>query len=69
MLTLMVFAVVALLSPNVVGCHYPSFESTQKTLLVVLPSVVGFISSAVFAVFPHIRHGIGYPPAYEAAVA
>ncbi|KAJ8636547.1 hypothetical protein MRB53_010814 [Persea americana] len=69
MLTLMVFAVVALLSPNVVGCYYPSFESTQKTLLVVLPSVVGFITSAVFAVFPHIRHGIGYPPAYEAAVA
>ncbi|KAJ8636551.1 hypothetical protein MRB53_010818 [Persea americana] len=69
MLTLMVFAVVALMSPNVVGCYYLSFETTQETLLVVLPSVVGFIASAIFAVFPHMRHGIGYPLTHEAAVA
>ncbi|XXG54354.1 hypothetical protein AAC387_Pa03g2260 [Persea americana] len=66
-LSLMVFAVVALLTPNIVGCYYSSFESTQKTLLVVLPPVVGVISSTVFAVFPHMRHGIGYAPAQAAA--
>ncbi|RWR76618.1 putative transmembrane protein [Cinnamomum micranthum f. kanehirae] len=66
-LSLMVFAVVALLTPNIVGCYYSSFESTQKTLLVVLPPVVGAISSTVFAVFPHMRHGIGYPPPQAAA--
>ncbi|KAJ8636550.1 hypothetical protein MRB53_010817 [Persea americana] len=59
--------VVALLTPNIVGCYYSSFESTQKTLLVVLPPVVGVISSTVFAVFPHMRHGIGYAPAQAAA--
>ncbi|RWR88230.1 hypothetical protein CKAN_01722400 [Cinnamomum micranthum f. kanehirae] len=52
LLSLLVFAVVALLTPNIVGCYYSSFESTQKTLLVVLLPVVGVISITVFAVFP-----------------
>ncbi|KAJ8636546.1 hypothetical protein MRB53_010813 [Persea americana] len=66
-LSLMVFAVVALLTPNIVGCYYSSFESTQKMLLVLLPPVVGVISSTVSAVFPHMRHGIGYARAEAAA--
>uniref|UniRef100_A0A7C8YG04 DUF679 domain-containing protein n=2 Tax=Opuntia streptacantha TaxID=393608 RepID=A0A7C8YG04_OPUST len=60
-LALVVFGVVAVLDPNTVGCYAPSWETTRKTLLMVLPPVVGAICSVVFAVFPSTRHGIGYP--------
>ena len=60
-LSLIVFAVVALLDSNTVDCFYPSFESTEKLLLMVLPPVIGAISSTVFMMFPNKRHGIGYP--------
>ncbi|XP_042518192.1 protein DMP2-like [Macadamia integrifolia] len=60
-LSLMVFAVVALMDPNTMDCYYPSFESTQKMLVMVLPPVVGAVASSVFVLFPNNRHGIGYP--------
>ncbi|OVA04411.1 Protein of unknown function DUF679 [Macleaya cordata] len=63
-LTLLVFAVVVLLDPNTVECYYPSFESSQKMLLMVLPPVVGVISSSIFMLFPNKRHGIGYPQSH-----
>lgn len=56
-----VFAVVSLLDSNTVDCFYPSFESSEKILLMVLPPVIGAVSGAVFMVFPNNRHGIGYP--------
>ncbi|RZC47994.1 hypothetical protein C5167_040949 [Papaver somniferum] len=59
--TVLVFAVIVLLDPNTVGCYYPSFQSSQKVLLMALPPVVGAISSSVFMIFPNKRHGIGYP--------
>lgn len=58
---LIVFAVLALLDSNTVECFYPSFESTEKVLLMVLPPVIGAISGTVFMLFPNKRHGIGYP--------
>ncbi|XP_020244045.1 uncharacterized protein LOC109822280 [Asparagus officinalis] len=59
-LSLIVFAVVALLSSNIVTCFYPSFELDNTTAMVVLPAAVGGIVSFVFMVFPNTRHGIGY---------
>ncbi|KAK9146793.1 hypothetical protein Sjap_006696 [Stephania japonica] len=59
--SLLVFGVLVLLDPNTLDCYYPSFESTQKMLLMALPPVVGTISSTVFVLFPNNRHGIGYP--------
>ncbi|KAG6431131.1 hypothetical protein SASPL_109206 [Salvia splendens] len=59
--SLVVFAVVSLLDPNTVDCFYPSFESTQKALLMAMPPVIGTVSAAVFVMFPNNRHGIGYP--------
>ncbi|XP_073308754.1 protein DMP2 [Primulina huaijiensis] len=59
--SLIVFAVVALLDPNSVECFYPSFESAQKVLLMVLPPVIVAVSGSLFVVFPNKRHGIGYP--------
>ncbi|KAF8392508.1 hypothetical protein HHK36_022851 [Tetracentron sinense] len=60
-LAVIVFMVVVLLDANTVNCFYPSFESTQTTLLKVLPPIVGVLSSSVFVSFPCKRHGIGYP--------
>ncbi|KAG7996213.1 hypothetical protein I3843_01G147500 [Carya illinoinensis] len=59
--SLIVFGVVVLLDQNAVGCFYPVKDSTEKTLLIVLPPVVGAISSGVFMFYPNNRHGIGYP--------
>ncbi|XP_058077066.1 protein DMP2-like [Magnolia sinica] len=61
-LSLIVFAVMALMDPNTVSCYYPSFESNQKRVLMAAPPVIGVISTMVFTVFPNKRHGIGYPP-------
>ncbi|GMI72096.1 DUF679 domain membrane protein 2, Arabidopsis thaliana DUF679 domain membrane protein 2 [Hibiscus trionum] len=59
--SIIVFAVLSLLDSNTVQCFYPSFESTEKVLLMVLPPVIGAISASIFVVFPNKRHGIGYP--------
>jgi len=58
---LIVFAVVGLLDTNTVECFYPSFQSSEKVLLMVLPPVIGTVASSVFVMFPNTRHGIGYP--------
>ncbi|XP_020225510.1 protein DMP2 [Cajanus cajan] len=60
-LSLLVFAVLALLDTNTVRCLYPGFESTQKILLQVLPTVVGVLAGGNFVISPSKRHGIGYP--------
>ncbi|BAT77205.1 hypothetical protein LR48_Vigan01g312900 [Vigna angularis] len=60
-LSLLVFAVLGLLDTNTVHCFYGGFESTQKTLLQVLPTVIGVLAGWVFMIFPNTRHGIGYP--------
>ncbi|KAL3508014.1 hypothetical protein ACH5RR_033396 [Cinchona calisaya] len=60
-LSVIVFSVISLLDANTVQCFYPSFEITQKALLMAMPPVIGSVSSAVFVAFPNKRHGIGYP--------
>jgi len=59
--SLIVFAVLSLLDRNTVKCFNPSFESTEKVLLMVLPPAIGAVSGTVFMLFPNKRHGIGYP--------
>ena len=58
---LIVFGVLVLLDQKTVNCFYPLSDSTEETLLKVLPPIVGAISGVVFMVFPNNRHGIGYP--------
>ncbi|KAL3505820.1 hypothetical protein ACH5RR_031202 [Cinchona calisaya] len=58
---LFVFAGVALLNEESVDCFYPSFQKNKKTLLSVLPTVVGVVSSIVIALFPTKLNYIGYP--------
>lgn len=57
---LFVFAGLALLNDDSVNCFYPSFGKHKKTLLSVLPTVVGVVSSVVFSLFPTKRNYIGY---------
>ncbi|KAF5175567.1 Dmp2 [Thalictrum thalictroides] len=61
-LSIIVLAIVVLLDRNTVECFYPSFESSQKQLIMALPPVVGTIASSASVLFPNTRHGIGYPP-------
>lgn len=65
--SMIVFAVVSLLDGNTVQCFYPSFESTQKALVMVLPPAIGAVSSVIFVLFPNKRHGIGYPASSESS--
>jgi len=60
-LSLLIFALLGLLDANTVHCFYPSFESTQKQLLQVLPPTIGVFVGWMFVMFPQHRHGIGYP--------
>ncbi|KAI3443176.1 uncharacterized protein J3R85_000076 [Psidium guajava] len=60
-LSVIIFTVLALLDTNTVRCFYPSFETTERTLIKVLPTVIGLISSTVFMLFPSTRNGVGYP--------
>ena len=59
--SVIVFAVLSLLDSNTVQCFYPSFESTEKALLMTLPPIIGALSGTVFMAFPNTCHGIGYP--------
>ncbi|GAB2298465.1 hypothetical protein Dimus_032528 [Dionaea muscipula] len=60
LLSLLVFAAVAILDDHTVECFFPSLLSSENTLLAVLPVVIGAVSSLVFYFFPSKRQGIGY---------
>lgn len=61
-LSLMVFATLALLDRDTVSCLYPAMEANERTMMAVLPPVVGGVASYAFMMFPNNRHGIGYQP-------
>ncbi|KAE8717686.1 hypothetical protein F3Y22_tig00110044pilonHSYRG00421 [Hibiscus syriacus] len=58
----MVFTAFSLLDSNTVKCLYPTLESADSALVMVLPPVLGVITGVIFIVFPYTRHGMGYPP-------
>ncbi|KAG6470602.1 protein DMP2-like [Zingiber officinale] len=57
----------ALLDNNTASCFYPALLVEEKTLVTVLPPVIGAVAGVVFMLFPNNRHGIGYPPNGTAA--
>ncbi|KAE8076911.1 hypothetical protein FH972_015529 [Carpinus fangiana] len=60
-LAVIVFGAVVLLDTNTVKCFYPpATESTQKTMLSVVPAVVGAVCSMLIPLYPGKRRGIGY---------
>ncbi|KAF7110674.1 hypothetical protein CFC21_110754 [Triticum aestivum] len=50
------------LSGDTVSCLYPALEAGERTMMAVLPPVVGGVASYAFMMFPNNRHGIGYQP-------
>ncbi|KAF8115458.1 hypothetical protein N665_0026s0003 [Sinapis alba] len=60
-LSMLVFAAVAMRDKNAVSCFYPAPEQETKKVLDIVPMGVGVICSLLFLVFPTRRHGVGYP--------
>ncbi|KAL7119633.1 hypothetical protein ACP275_02G074700 [Erythranthe tilingii] len=60
-LSVLVFAAVALRDKNIVGCFYPMPNQEAQEVLDIVPIGIGFIASLLFVAFPTKRHGIGYP--------
>ncbi|KAK7246449.1 hypothetical protein RIF29_41317 [Crotalaria pallida] len=60
-MSVMVFAAVALFDQNVVNCFFPEPSTQTREILTALPVGIGVISSMLFVAFPTQRHGIGFP--------
>ncbi|XP_068658193.1 protein DMP3 [Aristolochia californica] len=60
-LSVLVFAVVALKDRNVLNCFYPMPGKETQEVLSIVPVAVGLLCSLLFVAFPTRRHGIGYP--------
>ncbi|OIV91723.1 hypothetical protein TanjilG_26576 [Lupinus angustifolius] len=60
-MSVMVFAAVALFDQNVVNCFFPEPSKETQEILTVLPVGIGVFSSMMFVAFPTQRHGIGFP--------
>ncbi|RDX57610.1 Protein DMP4, partial [Mucuna pruriens] len=60
-MSILVFAAVALFDQNVVNCFFPSPSNETREILTVLPVAIGIFCSMLFVAFPTHRHGIGFP--------
>ncbi|KAL8461189.1 hypothetical protein ACS0TY_031816 [Phlomoides rotata] len=60
-MSIMVFAAVAMFDKNVMACFYPSPSEEDREMLTALPVTVGVICSLMFVLFPSRRHGVGFP--------
>lgn len=61
LMSILVFAAIALFDENVVNCFYPEPSTGTKEVLTSLPVGIGVACSMLFVVFPTKRHGIGFP--------
>ncbi|KAI3456224.1 hypothetical protein Pfo_012888 [Paulownia fortunei] len=61
LMSILVFAAIALFDQNVVNCFYPTPSAGTKEVLTALPVGIGVACSMLFVVFPTKRHGIGFP--------
>uniref|UniRef100_A0A6N2KUL0 DUF679 domain-containing protein n=1 Tax=Salix viminalis TaxID=40686 RepID=A0A6N2KUL0_SALVM len=61
LMSILVFAAIALFDQNVVECFYPSPSTKAQEILTALPVGIGVFCSMLFIVFPTKRHGIGFP--------
>ncbi|VFQ81638.1 unnamed protein product [Cuscuta campestris] len=60
-MSVLVFAAVALFDQNVVNCFYPTPSVEAREVLTAVPVGIGVFCSMLFVVFPTKRHGIGFP--------
>ena len=61
LVSIVVFAAVALFDQNIVNCFCPAPSEETKKLLVTVPLWTGILCCLFFVVFPSKRHGIGFP--------
>ncbi|KAL8032543.1 hypothetical protein ABFX02_13G103200 [Erythranthe guttata] len=61
LMSILVFAAIALFDENVVNCFYPEPSTGVKEVLTAMPVGIGVTCSMLFVVFPTKRHGIGFP--------
>ncbi|PON60638.1 hypothetical protein TorRG33x02_284430 [Trema orientale] len=61
LMSILVFAAIALFDENVVSCFYPTPSDETQEVLTALPVGIGVVCSMLFVVFPTKRHGIGFP--------
>ncbi|KAK7246450.1 hypothetical protein RIF29_41318 [Crotalaria pallida] len=60
-MSVMVFAAIALFDQNVVNCFFPEPSNQTQEILTALPVGIGVFGSMLFVAFPTQRHGIGFP--------
>ncbi|XP_004486106.1 protein DMP6-like [Cicer arietinum] len=60
-MSILVFAAIALFDQNVVNCFFPEPSHEIQEILTALPVGIGVLCSMLFVVFPTERHGIGFP--------
>ncbi|CAL5183488.1 unnamed protein product [Lathyrus oleraceus] len=61
MMSILVFAAIALFDQNVVNCFFPEPSNEIQEILTALPVAIGVFCSMLFVAFPTERHGIGFP--------
>ncbi|KAL6570698.1 hypothetical protein OROGR_000248 [Orobanche gracilis] len=61
LMSILVFASVAMFDMNVVSCFCPSQTEESMEILRAAPVTVGVVCSLLFVLFPTKRHGIGFP--------
>ncbi|CAB4276151.1 unnamed protein product [Prunus armeniaca] len=61
LMSIFVFAALALVDQNVVNCFYPKPSEEGKQLLAAFPVGIAVVCSLLFVLFPTKRHGIGFP--------
>uniref|UniRef100_A0A7N0R945 Uncharacterized protein n=1 Tax=Kalanchoe fedtschenkoi TaxID=63787 RepID=A0A7N0R945_KALFE len=69
LMSILVFAAIALFDDNVVHCLYPSPSKEVQEILTGLPVCIGVFCSMFFVAFPTRRHGIGFPLSTDKDVA
>lgn len=60
-MSILVFAAIALFDQNVVNCFFPSPSHEAREILTALPVGIGVFCSMLFVAFPTQRRGIGFP--------
>ncbi|KAK7302839.1 hypothetical protein RJT34_13736 [Clitoria ternatea] len=61
LMSVLVFAAIALFDRNVVSCFFPAPSNETQEILTALPVAIGVFGSMFFVAFPTQRHGIGFP--------
>ena len=60
-MSVLVFAAIALFDQNVVNCFFPAPSTETQEILTALPVGIGVLGSMFFVAFSELSHGMGFP--------